>query len=200
MKKKTKLIEKKIINKTNTIQSIVILIVSSLSFLLDKIMINVVNAIQHPLLFNFFYAITSLGEVYIFIFIALVLIATLMIYHRPITEFILTLFTAEIIQVLIKLIVNRPRPFEAANIASSITTNMSSFPSGHTMMFFAMIPIFSKNFPKMKIVLLIVATLVGVSRIYLGVHYLSDVVFGAILGYSIGWIYMRLGEKYAWKY
>jgi undecaprenyl-diphosphatase len=77
---------------------------------------------------------------------------------------------------------------------------MSSFPSGHTMMFFSIIPIMSKNFPKTKILFWTLAVLIGLSRIYLGVHYFSDVIAGALIGYGIGWICIKMGEKYAWKY
>jgi len=103
------------------------------------------------------------------------------------------------LEVALKAIIQRPRPFEVMSINNTVTTNMSSFPSGHAMIFFSIIPIMSKNFPKIKTVLWIVAILVGMSRIYLGVHYFSDVVAGAIFGYAIGWTFMKLGEKYEWK-
>jgi undecaprenyl-diphosphatase len=186
---------------TRKIWSIILaVLLIGISFLVDKVVLNIITAIQYPLLFQFFYTVTLLGEIYIYIWIAIILTAALMIYRKPITAFLLTLISAWIIQILIKLIVNRPRPFEALHINSLVATSMSSFPSGHAMMFFAFIPTMSKYFPKMKAILWIVAILVGFSRIYLGVHYFSDVIAGAILGYAIGLICMNIGEKYAWKY
>jgi len=170
-------------------------LVIGLSLLLDKIIINLVNAIQYPLLFTFFYTITLLGETYIFAGIAIILTAVLMTRRKPITAFVLTIITSGIVQVLLKLIIDRPR-----SLGSLVITKMSSFPSGHTMMFFAIIPIMSKNFPKIKITLWTIAILVGISRIYLGAHYFSDVIAGAIIGYGVGWMCMKIGEKYAWKY
>lgn len=189
--------KKKNQNKLST--SIICVFSIIVSFFLDKIVINVMNVIQYPLLFNFFYTITLLGEVYVFVWIALLLIIALMINRRPLFAFILSVVTTGILEWLIKTIIQRPRPFEAMHINNMVTTSMSSFPSGHTMIFFSIIPIISKNFPKTRIILWTLAILVGISRLYLGVHYLSDVVAGAIFGYFIGWTFMKIGEKYAWK-
>jgi len=188
------------ITKKNIILSIIAAIAIGLSFLLDNIVINIINIIQYPLLFNFFYIITLLGEMYIFIFIAIILTAVLLTHKKPITAFLLTLATTGIMTWLIKTIVNMPRPFQALHIPSMITTNSSSFPSGHAMIFFALIPTMSKNFPKTRIIFWTIAILVGLSRIYLGVHYFSDVIAGAIFGYMIGMIFMKIGETYEWKY
>jgi len=182
------------------IHKIILLLILGFSFLFDKLFVNIIIAIQQPLLLKFFYTITLLGEIYIFILIALILTAALIIYRRPITAFWLTLATSAIMEVILKTIINRPRPFVTMHLQTSIITEMSSFPSGHAMMFFSIIPIISKNFPKMKTTLWIVAILVGFSRIYLQVHYFSDVIWGAFLGYGIGWICMKIGEKYEWKY
>jgi undecaprenyl-diphosphatase len=204
MKKKLKAQNKKlnikIVDIKNIIISIIMAIVISLSFLLDKLVINLVAIIQYPILFIFFYTATLLGEIYIFIWIAIILTAVLLAHRRPIISFILTLTTAGLLEWLMKIMINRPRPFEALHVFSMVTTKLSSFPSGHTMMFFALIPAMSKNFPKTKIFFWTIAILVGLSRIYLGVHYFSDVVAGAIFGYVIGWIFMKLGEKHEWKY
>ncbi len=170
------------------------------SFLLDNIVILIINAIQHPILFKIFYTITLLGETYTFIWIAIISTAILLINRRPILAYLLTLSISGILGWLIKFLIQRPRPFETLNIPSNITTNLSSFPSGHTLMFFSIIPVMSKNFPKIKGLFWTIAILVGVSRIYLGVHYFSDVLAGAIIGYAIGWICMKCGEKYGWSY
>ena len=62
-----------------------------------------------------------------------------------------------------------------------------SFPSGHTTTIFAlatMVVFFTKK-RSYHILVLIVAILVGYSRIYLGQHFLEDVIFGSIIGTSI---------------
>jgi len=171
-----------------------------LAFIFDYDVLGLTTRAQNPFLIGFFYDITLLGEPCVFVFIALALALILMFYRRPIIAFILALVSSEIVEVAIKAIVQRPRPFEYLNTTSIIPTQLSSFPSGHAIIFFAMIPMLSKNFPKIKWIFWVVAILVGLSRIYLEVHYLSDVLAGAIIGYSIGLLFLKLEEKYAWKY
>jgi undecaprenyl-diphosphatase len=61
-----------------------------------------------------------------------------------------------------------------------------SFPSGHTTAIFSVITPFVLFLPELSIVLIPVGLCVGISRIYLGLHYPSDVIAGGILGSSVG--------------
>lgn len=86
----------------------------------------------------------------------------------------------------LKLFINRERP-DGENSRWN-----SSFPSGHTTFSFTQAVIYSHHYPKMKIPLFIYATLVGFSRIYLGEHYPTDVLGGALLGISVGILTIKL--------
>lgn len=85
---------------------------------------------------------------------------------------------------IIKHIIKRKRPFidEEGNdllIAKPITY---SFPSGHTSSSFAAVGILIATSNSLSICFLIWAILIGFSRIYLKVHYFTDVFIGMILG------------------
>lgn len=87
---------------------------------------------------------------------------------------------------IIKKRVRRPRPFETlAGIQNSIVpSDTFSFPSGHTAAAFVMAALLAYWFPVLSIFIFVWATLVGFSRVYLGVHYPSDILAGMVLGTS----------------
>lgn len=60
-----------------------------------------------------------------------------------------------------------------------------SFPSGHTTAIFASTVPYMVAFPALTVILLPLACIVGFSRIYLGLHYPSDVIAGAVIGSSV---------------
>ncbi len=58
----------------------------------------------------------------------------------------------------------------------------SSFPSGHSTAAFCTATVFSSVLPTLSIVFFLLAALVAVSRVYLGMHYPSDITVGAAIG------------------
>jgi membrane-associated phospholipid phosphatase len=73
-----------------------------------------------------------------------------------------------------------------------------SFPSGHTTAAFTYFTLLALAFNKRYIQVLapLVAALVGLSRVYLGQHYLHDIVVGAVLGIVIATIVTHLYSNY----
>jgi len=78
-------------------------------------------------------------------------------------------------------------------------TGSFSFPSNHAINNFAAATFFAKLFPGYRSVLFISAFLVAISRVYLGLHYPSDIIAGAAIGMIFGFIF-ALGIMKVEKY
>ncbi len=104
----------------------------------------------------------------------------------------------------IKPLAARPRPWIAMeNFFSLVTSNdPNSFPSGHTCAAFAFAAALCVMLPQKwaKAAAMIAAALMGLSRLYVGVHFPSDVLVGAVVGTLCGlagaWIVRRLTDRY----
>lgn len=100
--------------------------------------------------------------------------------------------------ILVKNIVDRVRPFD--NYSDLIPLikrpHGSSFASGHTTASFAAAGVFARFFNKpLTAAVITYAALVGVSRMYLGVHYPTDVLGGVIIGVFSGILAYKIYEK-----
>lgn len=67
-----------------------------------------------------------------------------------------------------------------------------AFPSGHTMSAFATAAVLASEYPKLKLLWYALATWVGLTRIQVSTHWLSDVLVGACIGTLMGWEAHRL--------
>lgn len=67
-----------------------------------------------------------------------------------------------------------------------------SFPSSHAMNIFAQATLLSRFYPKKATIFYCFALLIGISRIYVGVHYPSDIIGGAIFGIIIAYLVFEI--------
>jgi len=162
------------------------------------------NGLHSPELDKIMYWISS-NTFWIPLYIVLL---CMVIYHGRPYRFIMTILFIVIavtlsdrISVLIKYLVERPRPthnFEIAEMVHTVnnyTGGMYGFVSSHAANVFCVATFLSYQFKHYKwgLFLFFWATLVAYSRIYLGVHYPLDIICGAVLGALFG------TQSYAYK-
>ncbi len=132
-------------------------------------------------------ALSLLGGPVLFVAIAIVAIA--FIVRRDWPRFVTLAVTCgggAILDVTLKSIFHRARP----SFASEFNETSWSFPSGHAMDSLIGYGLFAywlaERFPRARVPILIFAAVlvvvIGYARVYLGVHYLSDVVGGYMAG------------------
>lgn len=144
---------------------------------------------------SFFLFITEFGYIR---FLLLFLILILVCFHRERFAYLLPIHLAivTLLNFLLKQLFARPRPE-----FSLITETGFSFPSGHAMVtmafygysLYVVVKLVKKKWLRNSLIVLFVSIifLVGLSRIYLGVHYVTDV----LAGYSISLVYLFLVTK-----
>ncbi len=96
-----------------------------------------------------------------------------------------SLLAGQTVCTILKLAVNRDRP------EGDSDRDNSSFPSGHVAGAFSVSYVIGNKYPKLKLPCHLVAALIAVSRVYLGRHWPSDVLAGAIIGCSAGYLAIR---------
>ena len=67
-----------------------------------------------------------------------------------------------------------------------------SMPSNHASNMFSLAVILSYFYGRFKVILFLLATVIAISRVYVGVHYPGDVIIGALIGYIISWTMITL--------
>ncbi len=129
--------------------------------------------------------------------IALTLLLILYKKTRPVglTSMLSIVINVLAVNVIVKPIVARPRPYDVTTALTPLVEHLSdySFPSGHTACAFACAVVLFRLLPKkFGIPALVLAFLVAISRLYVGVHYPTDVICGALFGTAAALIACRL--------
>ena len=102
---------------------------------------------------------------------------------------------------LVKPWIARPRPCVALpNVLTPHGPRRTfSFPSNHATNMAAASVIVGMNYPRWSWALVLLTFLVGLSRVYLGLHYPSDILGGLFIGSLMGWIFWKLSRRFEAK-
>tara|TARA_B100000575_G_scaffold86173_1_gene68174 strand:- start:3348 stop:3932 length:585 start_codon:yes stop_codon:yes gene_type:complete len=74
-------------------------------------------------------------------------------------------------------------------------SSQKSFPSNHSANIWALSLIVGYLYSNVKTYFIILASLISISRVYIGVHYPLDIIFGAIIGISVSSLLIKIYQK-----
>ncbi len=100
---------------------------------------------------------------------------------------------------VIGMAVHRPRPYAYAVHVLIARTTDTSFPSDHATLAFAIAMLIWFYHRKLSIGLFVLGIFIGFARVYVGAHFPTDVLGGAILGSIVGFVVGQLSLRNPWK-
>lgn len=169
----------------------------------DSAIYNFLSSLQNPVFTMFMRVMSSLVSVTVII-TALLCIFLLFKNKKIFLYFTSLTFIAKFLNMILKGIFKRPRP----SVARLSFETGYSFPSAHAMVatvfygFIIYLIIKNMKNKKLKKFLIVLHTLIiafiGISRIYLGVHYATDVIFGTLFGVITVFLFIKFIYKNDW--
>ncbi|MBD3253317.1 phosphatase PAP2 family protein [Candidatus Pacearchaeota archaeon] len=192
--------------KRRIIAFVIVVLVTLISFIFDKDISILIGKSRNLFLDYIFISLTFVTSALVIFFF----LTTLFLWNenkrRWIIPLIFSFLLSSGIIFLIKIIFKRPRPFQEGIVSvfsvvfyflgNSFNTWNFSFPSFQAAIVFAAFPILMKEFKKLRYFWFAFACLAAFSRVYFGVHYLSDILAGAVIGYIIGILAVFIEEKF----
>lgn len=111
-------------------------------------------------------------------------------WHQIGVHLALSLFTSHVVVAVCKKIVPRQRPYQVLDdvFTGRKVLKDASFPSGHATAAFCTATVLSFALPTLSLLFYSLAFLVALSRVFLGLHYPSDIAIGAVLGTATAWL------------
>jgi undecaprenyl-diphosphatase len=143
--------------------------------------------------------LTYLGSHYAFVLF--IILSWAITRQRKVLRYLVLLYAIQSAAIYsLKFLIQRQRPFLFLDMASKLSKGPGeildpSFPSAHANFSFMMATLLAAWFPRYRILFFIVAGFISWTRIYLGVHYPTDVITGALLGYGITKLFLHYSPQ-----
>ncbi|MDC7226925.1 MAG: phosphatase PAP2 family protein [Spirochaetales bacterium] len=157
------------------------------------------SEISTPFLDTVAEAVTMLGEQYVYIIIITFLYWN--VSKREGFKLAAAFMYSAVVNSVLKIAFHKPRPFEKLNFIEGKrveTATGYSFPSGHTqgatVFYITLAQIIRRRW--FSVLAIVLSLLVGVSRIYLGVHWPVDVIGGLIFGIIMAYVICTIIDKF----
>lgn len=164
-----------------------------------NILLWIQEYLRHPVLTEILTVITHLGDGgSIWVLLAVILVCFQQTRKAGITAMLALFFSLLITNICLKHMVARIRPYEMVEGLIPLISKPGgySFPSGHTSSSFAAAWAVWKNVPrKYGIAAIILAASIAVSRLYVGVHYPTDVLGGIAAGILAAYVAEQMLES-----
>ena len=172
------------------------------NFFIDLINKKLKNKYSNVLFFN----ITKLAN-----FLPITIFGLILVFIKSTRslgiEVLLALTVQAVIVQILKRVFLRNRPYWILENLNTYGIDLSdySFPSGHTAASFSVATVLSLNYSSFALIFFFLAILIAISRIYLAVHYPTDVLAGIIIGVLCGvlvnyklfpLVFSYIGEKF----
>jgi membrane-associated phospholipid phosphatase len=157
--------------------------------------ISVIQQISNPLLDNIFRVLSMLGDELFYLLILPILLWTI---DRRFGARVAVLFLlSAYVNIMLKELFQQPRPFALDQTLGISTSDGFGLPSGHAQLAIVVwgsIACRVQQLP-LKIACVGMILLIGVSRVYLGVHFPTDVIAGWLVGICCLILYTQLSPK-----
>ncbi|MEZ4803482.1 MAG: phosphatase PAP2 family protein [Gelidibacter sp.] len=158
----------------------------------DRQITDYVISYRTPMLTHFFIVVTNIGDIYGYVIVVgLSILISRVFFKRwkQVAQITIVLLLASVSNMILKRFIDRARP----GIEHLVSVETLSYPSGHAMSAMAFYGFVIYLFYRFKmnrwlkysviLVLLLLIFSIGISRIYLGVHFPSDIAGGYIAGF-----------------